>query len=257
LDLYRRYGDWYLAMAAYNCGAGCVDRAILRTGYSDFWELRRLKALPLATTNYVPEVLAMTIMYKNAKAYGIQVEPDPGLEYDNVVMESDTNLDLVAAAIDRPVGQVKQMNPALLQTVAPRGYYLHLPPGEATILEQALKVLPAGQRKTGRIHRFSEADTLLSVAKKYGTTVAKLLDLNPHLDQDQAPEPGVFAAIPGKAAAAPAKAPAKKASTTKKAAAPKKTAASKEAAPKKTAAKKPAAKSTPSASAKSKKSTRG
>ncbi len=68
LDLYRHFGDWYLALAAYNCGAGCVDRAIQRTGYADFWELRRMHALPLATTNYVPEILAMIIMYKNAKA---------------------------------------------------------------------------------------------------------------------------------------------------------------------------------------------
>ena len=45
-DLYAAFGDWYLAMAAYNCGPGCVQRAVERTGYADFWELRRLNALP-------------------------------------------------------------------------------------------------------------------------------------------------------------------------------------------------------------------
>ena len=211
LDLYRHYGDWYLALAAYNCGAGCVDRAIQRTGYADFWELRRLKALPLATTNYVPEILAMIIMYKNAKAYDLYVEPDPTWEYDNIVMDADTSLNLIATAIDRPVGQLKQMNPALLQTVSPKGYALHLPAGSAEPLKAALDVVPLTQRKTGRIHLVQEEDTLVSIAKKYGTTVAKLTSSN----NGELPRAGRFALIPPAvvAAKAPAKSPSKKTST--------------------------------------------
>jgi membrane-bound lytic murein transglycosylase D len=248
LDLYRRYGDWYLAMAAYNCGAGCVDRAILRTGYADFWELRRLRALPLATTNYVPEILAMTIMHKNAKAYGIELEPDPMLEYDDILLESETSLDLVAAAIDRPVGQIKQLNPALLQMAAPKGYALHLPAGEGETLQAAFEAVPASLRKTGRIHRFNEEDTWTSVAKKYGTTVARLMELNPAFDQAVSPEAGRFAAIPPKAApvkAAPAKKAAPKKASTAKAQAPKRNSG-------KTAAKTPT-KAAPQARAKDKK----
>ncbi len=192
LDLYRHYGDWYLALAAYNCGPGCVDRAIQRTGYADFWELRRLHAIPLATTNYVPEVLAMTIMYKNAEAYGIQIEEDPAVEYDNLALDADTNLDLVATATDRPVGQIKQLNPALLQTVAPKGYSLHLPAGSIDSVQAALQVLPPDQRKNGRIHRVEDADTWASIAKQYGTTTAKLDALNP----SGLPVVGAFAAIP-------------------------------------------------------------
>src|SRR5437764_9724710 len=57
-DLYNEFGDWYLAMAAYNCGPGCVERAVQRTGYADFWELRAHNALPRETQNYVPLILA-------------------------------------------------------------------------------------------------------------------------------------------------------------------------------------------------------
>ncbi|MEP6961301.1 MAG: transglycosylase SLT domain-containing protein, partial [Acidobacteriota bacterium] len=178
LDLYRRYGDWYLAMAAYNCGAGCVDRAILRTGYADFWELRRLKALPVATTNYVPVVLAMTIMFKNADAYGLTIEPDSILEYESLRLDADLNLALAAAAIDRPIGQLKQMNPALLQNIAPKNYLLRLPMGSLEHLEAALAVVPAALRKTWRVHRVEASDTLATVSKKYGTTVAKLTAAN-------------------------------------------------------------------------------
>ncbi len=236
LSLYRHFGDWYLALAAYNCGEGCVDRAIQRTGYADFWELRRLHALPLATTNYVPEILAMIIMYKNAAAYDLYFEPDPALEYDNVVMDADTSLALVATAIDRPVGQLKQLNPALLQTTAPKGYALHLPLGAGSPLKDAFEVVPPAQRKSARIHLVDEDDTLASVAKKYGTTAAKLTALN----DGALPQAGKFALIPAAVVAAksPAKTPAKKpaAAASKKPAA-KSTAKAKPAAPAKTKAK--------------------
>ena len=71
-DLYNMFGDWYLAMAAYNCGPVAVARAVERTGYADFWELRDRHALPEQTTNYVPIILAMTIMTKNAAQYGLE-----------------------------------------------------------------------------------------------------------------------------------------------------------------------------------------
>jgi membrane-bound lytic murein transglycosylase D len=209
LDLYRHFGDWYLALAAYNCGEGCVDRAIQRTGYADFSELRRMHALPLATTNYVPEILAMTIMYKNAAAYDLYVEPDPTLEYDNMVMDADTSLTLVATAVDRPLGQLQQLNPALLQTVAPKGYALHLPVGASSPLKDAFEVVPPTQRKSARIHLVEESDTLASVAKKYGTNVTKLTAVN----DGALPQAGKFAVIPAVVIVpkAQVKAPAKKA----------------------------------------------
>ncbi len=67
-DLYNQFGDWYLAMAAYNSGPGTVQRAVQRTGYADFWELYRRNVLPGETRNYVPIILAMTIMAKNPSA---------------------------------------------------------------------------------------------------------------------------------------------------------------------------------------------
>ena len=84
-DLYNEFGDWYLAIAAYNCGPGTVEKAVERTGYADFWELRGRGVMPAETTNYVPIILAMTIMEKNAAEYGIDgITPEPPLEYDTV-----------------------------------------------------------------------------------------------------------------------------------------------------------------------------
>ena len=75
-DLYQRYGDWYLAIAAYDCGPGVIDKAVARTGFADFFELRSRRVIPAETTNYVPIILAMTIMTKNASEYGLEgVDP--------------------------------------------------------------------------------------------------------------------------------------------------------------------------------------
>ncbi|MGH9663065.1 MAG: lytic transglycosylase domain-containing protein [Bryobacteraceae bacterium] len=97
-DLYQHFGDWYLAIAAYNCGPGCVDHAIERTGYADFWKLSSLKVLPEQTQNYVPLILAMTIMAKNPKDYGLDVDADAPIEYDNVTLTAPTGLNLIGDA---------------------------------------------------------------------------------------------------------------------------------------------------------------
>ncbi|PYQ36685.1 MAG: lytic transglycosylase, partial [Acidobacteria bacterium] len=70
-DLYNQFGDWYLAMAAYNSGPGTVQAAVKRTGYADFWELYNRNVLPKETKNYVPIILAVTIMAKNPAQYGL------------------------------------------------------------------------------------------------------------------------------------------------------------------------------------------
>ena len=67
-DLYNQFGDWYLAMAAYNSGPGTVQAAVKRTGYADFWELYNRNVLPKETKNYVPIILAMTIMSQESIA---------------------------------------------------------------------------------------------------------------------------------------------------------------------------------------------
>src|ERR1700744_2343758 len=83
-DLYGLFGDWYLAMAAYNCGPGNVQKGIERTGYADFWELYKRNVLPVETKNYVPIILALTLIAKDAPHYGISVESDQPVDSDIV-----------------------------------------------------------------------------------------------------------------------------------------------------------------------------
>ena len=191
-DLYMHFGDWYLAMAAYNCGPGCVDSAIARTGYADFWELRRLRALPRETANYVPAILAMTIVTKNASEYGVMAGYDPALEYDTVTLVSPTHVALAAAAVDLPVSELRELNPALTRTLAPTGYALHVPKGTVEQVEAAFAVIPEARRNAWRLHRVEYGDTTASLGKRYGTTAAALASAN----GGELPEAGLFAAIP-------------------------------------------------------------
>ncbi len=99
-DLYNLYGDWYLAMAAYNCGPGNVQKGIERTGYADFWELYKRNVLPRETKNYVPIIIALTLIAKDAAHYNIQAEPEPPVATDIVKPGRAIDLRLVAETID-------------------------------------------------------------------------------------------------------------------------------------------------------------
>jgi membrane-bound lytic murein transglycosylase D len=178
-DLYARYGDWYLAMAAYNCGAGAVDRAVERTGYADYWELLKRHALPRETANYVPIIVAMTIMAKNPIDYGLQnIESDPALEYDSIQLSASTNLNLIADATKQPLSVIRDLNPSLLRTVAPSGFQIHVPSGTADSAQAALETVPAQNREAWRLHHVEAGDTLATIANTYHLSPGKIAAVN-------------------------------------------------------------------------------
>ncbi len=178
-DLYNEFGDWYLAIAAYNCGPGTIQKAVERTGYADFWELRGRGALPAETTNYVPIILAMTIMEKNAAEYGLEdVQMDAPLEYDTVKTESLTGLALVADIADMPLSEVAALNPAALKGELPEGHTLHVSKGMGSAVSAALALVPAERRATWRMHQVTAGETLAAIGKRYGVTVAGIMAAN-------------------------------------------------------------------------------
>jgi membrane-bound lytic murein transglycosylase D len=177
-DLHKKFGDWYLAIAAYNCGDGCVERAVERTGYADYWQLRARKAIPRETTNYVPIIVAMTIMAKNPKAYGLEdVEVDPPLEYEKVKLDGAANLALVADLLDRPVSELRELNPALLRNMAPEGYELKIPKGTEQTLMTGLRAIPESRWQSSRVHRISEGESAETLAKRYGTSPSRIVEI--------------------------------------------------------------------------------
>jgi len=178
-DLYNLFGDWYLAIAAYDCGPQTVQLAVERTGYADFWELRARGELPIETTNYVPIILAMTIMEKNAAAYGLdQVQMDPPIEYDTVELTALTSLALIADVTDTSAAELAELNPALLSSLAPAHYALHLPKGSGPRLTEAMAMVPAEHRAAWRLHRVAVGETLAAIGTRFSVSTASLLAAN-------------------------------------------------------------------------------
>ena len=180
-DLYNQFGDWYLAMAAYNSGPGNVQQAVRRTGYADFWELYKRNVLPAETKNYVPIILAMTIMSKNPAQYGLDViQPDPPLKYDVETVNYPVDLRLVAECVDVPVEQLIDLNPSLLRRTTPKDqpFDLHLPAGSKEKYEGAIATIPVEKRVAWRYYKVQPGDTLAAIARKYRTTERAIAQAN-------------------------------------------------------------------------------
>jgi membrane-bound lytic murein transglycosylase D len=178
-DLYKEFGDWYLAIAAYNCGPGTVERAVERTGYADFWELRARGVLPAETTNYVPIILAMTIMEKNAAEYGIEgFTLDRPLEYDTVTTPGLTSLTLIADILDMPVTELAELNPSSLRGMLPEDYPLHVPKGGADTLIAAFQRIPSNHLDAWRVHRVSAGESLAAIGKRYNVQPSSIVAVN-------------------------------------------------------------------------------
>src|SRR5690348_1326095 len=168
-DLYEMFGDWYLVMAAYNSGPGTVQHAVERTGYADFWELYKANVLPQETRNYVPIILALTLISKDPARYGIDFVPDEPLEVDRVQPGHAVDLRLAAETIDVDVDTLRLLNPQLLRLVTPSDprFVLQIPAGKAEEFEKGMAEIPPQNWVTWRRHRVEEGETLSSIARRY------------------------------------------------------------------------------------------
>lgn len=197
-DLYSQFGDWYLAMAAYNSGPGTVQQAVRRTGYADFWELYRRNVLPKETRNYVPIIVAVTIMAKNPAQYGLdQLETEKPIAYDAVRIDYPVDLRLVAQCVDAPAATLQDLNPSLLRWTTPKNqeFELRLPAGTKASYLSAIQAIPQDMRVWWRYHKIAPGDTLTSIAREYHSTpnaIAQANDLEIHAD----PEPESKLVIP-------------------------------------------------------------
>jgi len=180
-SLYDQFGDWYLAMAAYDWGPGNVQRAVARTGYADFWELYRLGALPGETRNYVPGIIAAIIMAKNPQQYGLtDMVPDAPLLSDTVTTSYAIDLRLAADVTNTTLQEIVALNPALLRLTTPSDipYDLHLPPGSRDLYLKRLKNIPEDNRASWRFHVVKEGETLDDIATALHAHAGEIATVN-------------------------------------------------------------------------------
>ncbi len=185
--LYKQFGDWYLAMAGYDWGPGNIQKAVMRTGYADYWQLLRRNALPRETADYVPKILAAVIMAKNPAKYGLEdvmaVKP---LEEDTVPVDYAMDLRLAADVTDSTLANIVQLNPALLRLSTPAGihYDLHVPKGTGDEFKKRIAAIPVDKRDTYRFHEMRAGESLEQVAQLYKVSTHDIRVTNDLADTD-------------------------------------------------------------------------
>ena len=183
-DLYDRFGDWHLALAAYNTGEGNIERIRDNKGCEDFWEMRDRGFLPAETSEYVPKVLAAMEVATSPKRYGIDVVKTPPTKFDTIQITRPISLQAVAQLTGSDVDTIKELNPALKRgVVPPDGYEVRLPEGTSDQFTVALASyrepepmrFEAQSRGTYTVRR---GDTLGRIASRYGVSVQSLARAN-------------------------------------------------------------------------------
>jgi membrane-bound lytic murein transglycosylase D len=147
--LHERYRSWYLAAAAYNAGYGTVDEALRRHAdgrrgeESLYWDI--IDHLPRETRDYVPKLLAATMLAGLAEAYGFEVEPEGPYRFDRVWVPGGTPLSAVARLLDVPADEIADLNPHLLRGAVPPGdaFALRVPVGTASQVVASLGGRPS------------------------------------------------------------------------------------------------------------------
>ena len=171
-DLYAEFGDWRLALAAYNAGAGRLRRAIARADTNDYWQLD----LPRETKNYVPLFMAAAIMAKDPQLFGFAPQAEePAFAYEEVALPKDwpyVELKAAAQLLGVECQVLHDLNPELRQDITPPGprppYVLRVPLGKGRLLLDQYTSLPASQKAAVHQYRVQRGDTISGIAQAFG-----------------------------------------------------------------------------------------
>ena len=180
--LYGMFGDWHLAMASYNGGPGRVQRAMKRSGKDDFWSLTATtRYLPRETRDYVPMILAATLIARNPAQYGFEIPDWPVTPTETVTLPPAVDLRRVAEWTATPIDTIQQLNPELRRwttPIRPGEYTVRVPEGTADAVRAGLAAAAPHQLNALQWHTVKRGDTLASVARKLRVSRADLADAN-------------------------------------------------------------------------------
>jgi membrane-bound lytic murein transglycosylase D len=180
-DLYEMFGDWHLAMAAYDAGEGKILRSLQRTGARDFWGLTQGSVLRRETRDYVPFVLATALIAKDPTRFGFDVVPDPPLAWDVVTITRPVDLARVADAVGATLPDLQLLNGELKTRSTPHGvpsYELRVPTGTGTLVASRLPGIPAAPEIAEKRITVKKGETLKRTAARAGVSVAELCNWN-------------------------------------------------------------------------------
>jgi peptidoglycan lytic transglycosylase D len=175
-------GDWHLALASYNGGPGRVQRAMKRSGKTDFWTLSATsRYLPRETREYVPMILAAIVIAKNPAQYGFDLEPEPELAYERVQVSGPIDLRLVAEWTNAPIDDIESLNPELRRWTTPvpsPNYEIKVPVGTGDAFRTKLAAASPESLNTFQWHWVKRGESLQTIARKLKVRQADLAEAN-------------------------------------------------------------------------------
>jgi membrane-bound lytic murein transglycosylase D len=182
-DLYGDLGDWHLALAAYNCGAGGVRRAIRKSGLDkpDFWQVRPF--LPRETQQYVPRFIATSLIAANRDQYGFgddSIKLHAPHEYEMVTVTEAVQFSALAQCAGMSIDSLRELNPELVRKATPPSatYNLKVRKGAAEEFRKRYAALTDDEKRPFITHKVGRGETLASIARRYGVSGAELAELN-------------------------------------------------------------------------------
>lgn len=175
--LYQRFGDWYLAMAAYNAGGGRINRAIRKAGSRNYWDLK----LPRETMHYVPRIIAATIIGHFPEKYNIKVSRLKPRVYSETTVSHCIPFSTISKLIEVPEDSLKALNPELSRWCTPSDvskYNLKLPPNKVKLWEEQYAKLDKSKLKRLHRHTVRSGEFLGKIAKQYNISVKDIMLAN-------------------------------------------------------------------------------
>lgn len=181
-DLYKMFGDWSLALAAYNAGEGRIYKAMNRVAENDYWMLLNTKYLPRETKNYVPKYIAAITIAKQPESFGFDnIKEHETINYEEVVIPSPTDIDIIAKCAQVDISIIKELNPELKRWSTPmnvKEYIIRIPEGKKEDFLSNFEKIPPEKRFSHDIYVTKKGDTVYKIAKKTGFSTTVLYEMN-------------------------------------------------------------------------------
>jgi membrane-bound lytic murein transglycosylase D len=180
--LYTLFGDWHLALASYNAGPGRVQQAMRRSGHEDFWSIAaKGRYLPRETRDYVPLILAATVIARNPAEYGLSIAPAALQGVETVILPGPVDLRRIAEWAGTSLEVIQALNPELRRWITPMqvvGYELKVPEGTAAPVRASLAVATPAEMAPVDHYKVKKGDTLISIARRLGVARSDLAEAN-------------------------------------------------------------------------------
>lgn len=198
-DLYRMFGDWSLALAAYNAGEGRVYRAVNRYGENDYWNLLGTKYLPRETKEYVPKFIAAITIAKQPEIFGFDnLKEHQPINYDEVIISSPTDIDVIAKCAGTNVNTIRELNPELKRWATPLNleeYKIRIPYDKKEEFLENFEKIPIEKRFSYDTYIIKKGDTVIKIAKNTKLSTTVLYEMN-GTEIFRNPKPGTLIKIP-------------------------------------------------------------